>query len=114
VLGGFSQGAMIATDLALRLEEPPAALVVLSGAPVGEAEWEKRAPARAGLRVLQTHGRQDPVLPFAFGEAVRDLLHTAGLEVEFLPFDGGHGVPPEALAALATLLSACARSPAGR
>jgi phospholipase/carboxylesterase len=114
VLGGFSQGAMIATDLALRLEEPPAALVILSGAPVAEAEWEKRAPARAGLRVLQAHGRQDPVLPYTFGEALRELLQRAGLVVDFLPFEGGHGVPPAALARLAALLSACARSPADR
>lgn len=114
VLGGFSQGAMIATDLALRLEEPPAALAILSGAPVAEADWERRAPARAGLRVLQTHGRQDPVLPFFFGTALRDLLQGAGLQVEFVAFEGGHGVPPAALQALAALISGSLPAPAGR
>jgi phospholipase/carboxylesterase len=31
VLGGFSQGSMLATDLALRLEEAPAGLLIFSG-----------------------------------------------------------------------------------
>ena len=34
VLGGFSQGAMLATDLALHWEHRPAALVALSSVPV--------------------------------------------------------------------------------
>ena len=45
-LGGFSQGAMIATDVALRLEEPPGALVVLSGTLVIEDVWRVKAKAR--------------------------------------------------------------------
>src|SRR4051812_36922991 len=39
VLGGFSQGAMIATDVALRLEEAPAALAILSGTLLCRPEW---------------------------------------------------------------------------
>lgn len=111
VLGGFSQGAMLATDLALRLEEPPAALAVLSGAPVAEEEWARRAPARAGLPVLAAHGRQDPVLPYAFGVALRDLLAGAGLDVDFVPFDGGHGIAPIVLERLAALLERLVRIP---
>ena len=61
VLGGFSQGAMLATDTALRLEEPPQALCVFSGTLTCDQEWARRAPRRAGLRVVQTHGRRDPL-----------------------------------------------------
>jgi phospholipase/carboxylesterase len=56
VLGGFSQGAMLATDVALRLEEAPAGLVILSGMLLNEVEWARRAPIRRGLHVLQAHG----------------------------------------------------------
>ena len=98
VLGGFSQGAMITTDLALRLEEAPAALCGLSGSIVCGPEWRKRAPARAGLRVFQSHGRNDPILSFRAAEALRELLSGAGLAVEFLPFGGEHTIPAEALA----------------
>ncbi len=105
VLGGFSQGAMLATDVALRLEEPPAALAVFSGTLVNEAEWAERAPRRKGLRVLQSHGRADPLLPFANAEALRDLFTGAGLAVDFRPFDGGHGLSPGALEGLGQLLA---------
>lgn len=104
VLGGFSQGAMLATDVALRLEEAPAGLVVLSGSLLTRPEWAKRAAPRKGLPVLQSHGREDDVLPFAFAEQLRDLLVKAELAVDFLPFDGPHTIPPEALARLGAFL----------
>jgi phospholipase/carboxylesterase len=92
VLGGFSQGAMLACDLTLRGARSPARLVVLSGAPVSEPEWRALAPKRAGLKVLLSHGRMDPILPFAGGEYLRDLLAEAGLDVEWVAFGGGHGI----------------------
>ena len=104
VLGGFSQGAMLATDLALRLEEPPAGLAILSGSLLAKAEWTKRAPQRAGLPVFQSHGRGDGVLPFSLAEQLRDLLTTAGLKVKFAPFGGQHAIPPETLTGLASFL----------
>jgi len=104
VLGGFSQGAMLTTDLALRLEEAPAGLAILSGTLTDEPSWTKLAARRQGLRVVQSHGRQDPILPYANAEALRDLLKAAGCEVQFLPFPGGHTIPEEALLAVSGLL----------
>jgi phospholipase/carboxylesterase len=104
VLGGFSQGGMLATDLALHWEQRPAALVALSSVPVTAETWRKLAPRRAGLPVILSHGRQDPVLPYSEGEALRDLLTTAGLSVDFIPFDGPHTVHPDALDRVARLL----------
>jgi phospholipase/carboxylesterase len=106
VLGGFSQGSMLATDVALSSERSPAGLVILSGAPVAEPEWRKLAPGRAGLRVLQSHGRMDPILPFAGGEYLRDLLQGAGLAVEWMPFGGGHGIPEGVLERLGPFVEA--------
>lgn len=104
VLGGFSQGGMLATDLALHWEQRPAALVGLSSVPVTAETWKKLGPRRAGLPVILSHGRQDPVLPYSEGEALRDLLTAAGLSVEFIPFDGPHTVHPDALDRVARLL----------
>jgi phospholipase/carboxylesterase len=106
VLGGFSQGAMLATDVALRLEEPPAGLVALSGILITKSDWSARAQRRRGLPVLQSHGRYDDILPFSRGEALRTLLHEAGLAVEFVPFDGPHTIFPEVLERLAAFLAA--------
>ena len=43
--------------------------------------------------MLQSHGRADPILPFAGGEYLRDLLREGGLDVEWHEFGGGHGIP---------------------
>jgi len=104
VLGGFSQGAMLTTETTLKLEEAPAALVVLSGTLLNVDEWARVAPRRAGLKVLQTHGEQDPLLPFFGAEALRDLLVGAGLEVDFQPFPGEHTIPWSAMNHLAETL----------
>lgn len=104
VLGGFSQGAMLATDMALHLNENPAGLIVLSGTLINEAEWRERAPRRKGLRVLQSHGHDDPLLPFAGAEALRDMLSEAGAIVNFVPFRGGHGIPLPVFDAVASTL----------
>lgn len=105
VIGGFSQGAMLATDIVLRSERKFAGLAVLSGTLISHAEWLPLMPARRGLTVLQSHGRADPVLPFALAERLRDELRAAGLAVEFIPFNGGHGIPAAALDGLAKLVS---------
>jgi phospholipase/carboxylesterase len=106
VLGGFSQGAMVTTDVTLRLEEAPAGLCILSGTLLAQDEWRQRAPARRGLPVFQAHGRHDDVLPFAPAERLRDLLVEAGLAVEFVPFDGPHTIAPDELKKLAAFLAA--------
>jgi phospholipase/carboxylesterase len=105
VLGGFSQGAMLATDVTLHLERPPAALVVLSGSLIAKDEWLPRMKARAGLPVLQSHGRADPVLSYELAENLRDELKAAGLVVEFQAFNGGHGIPDGAVTALGQLVA---------
>jgi phospholipase/carboxylesterase len=106
VLGGFSQGGMVTTDVALRLEEPPAGLCILSGTLVAQDEWKARAESRKGLPVFQSHGRYDDILPFRTGERLRELLTEAGLGVEFLPFDGPHTIAPEELKQMADFLVA--------
>src|SRR5947209_296140 len=88
VLGGFSQGAMLATDVALRLKKPPAGLCILSGALFNEPEWRRLAGERGPLTVFQSHGRYDSILSFPMGAALHEMLHNAGAEVDFLAFTG--------------------------
>lgn len=106
VLGGFSQGAMLTTDVALRMEEAPQGLCILSGALISEDEWKKRAERRTTLPVFQGHGRQDAILPYTTGEALRNMLTAAGLKVDFFPFDGGHTITGQELTHLAEFLKA--------
>jgi phospholipase/carboxylesterase len=104
VLGGFSQGAMLACDVALHLPKPPAKLVLLSGAPIGLARWKPLLPRLAGVPVFQSHGRRDALLSYTGAERLRDELVAAGAQVEWVPFDGGHEIPPDVLDKLGAFL----------
>ena len=104
LLGGFSQGSMLALDLALRDSRPLAGLALLSTTPLTLHEWQPLMAARKGLHVLQTHGTHDMLLPHELAEEERDLLRAAGLEVSFISFMGGHELPANVLEALARFI----------
>jgi len=106
VLGGFSQGAMLALDVALHRERPPAGLILMSGTLINEAEWQPRLSSLRGVPVLQSHGRADALLPYSAAEALRDRLRAAGAEVEWHPFVGGHEIPRIVIAAAGAFLRA--------
>ena len=103
-VGGFSQGAMVTTNLTLNSETAFERLVLFSGTLVSRETWEQQADAHPGCPVLQTHGQQDMVLPFESAEKLRDLLSARGFDVSFVPFNGGHEIPLPALAALLDVL----------
>lgn len=105
ILGGFSQGAMLTTEVALHaVDRPFAGLAVLSGTLLSEARWVEAAK-RTGpaLHALVTHGKRDPILPFVGAEALRDLLVAAGATVDFVPHAGQHEIPESALEGIARL-----------
>jgi phospholipase/carboxylesterase len=95
VLGGFSQGAVMAYALGLGAGRPrPAAILAMSGfVPVVEG-WCADLEARRGLPVAITHGTLDPVIAVEFGRQARDLLEQAGLAVSYRESAVGHGVDP--------------------
>jgi phospholipase/carboxylesterase len=105
VLGGFSQGAMVASEVAFRSPTPLAGLVLLSGTVVNEATWRDGYATRRGLPVFVTHGRMDSVLPFAASDRMRQDLQAAGLDVTWYPFDGRHEMPARVVVELNRFLS---------
>ena len=111
LVGGFSQGSMLAADHALRSEGELGGLCVWSGALVAADEWEPWAARSPARRVFQSHGTADPILPFEAGEALRDMLNSAGHDVRFARFGGGHAIPPAAVAGAARLLREIADGP---
>lgn len=92
ILGGFSQGAMLALDVALRADETFGGLALMSGTIVARHEWEPLFPKLASVRVMQAHGRGDPLLPFEVAEELRDRLRRAGADVRWVEFAGGHTI----------------------
>ena len=104
ILGGFSQGAMLATDLVLHTEIPFAGLVLLSGTLIAKQEWLARLPNRQGLPVFQSHGTDDPILSFSMAQQLREHIQTAGLPVSWVEFRGGHEIPIQVLQGLGAFL----------
>jgi phospholipase/carboxylesterase len=97
-LVGFSQGAMLSIDVALAGAPGVARVVAMSGVLLVDSVPALTAPHPTKPRFLLSHGRQDPVVPFASGTAGKDLLEKHGFPVTWRPFEGGHEIPAPLLA----------------
>jgi phospholipase/carboxylesterase len=96
-LVGFSQGAMLSIDVALAGAAVDR-VAAMSGALLVESVPGLSPPRATRPRFLLTHGRQDPVVPFASGGRAKELLEKHGFAVTWRPFDGGHEIPPSVVA----------------
>jgi phospholipase/carboxylesterase len=108
MLAGFSQGAMLALDVALAASAAQAGagsqsgasgvvpidrVAVLSGVLLQDSLPSLHAPGAAALPILIAHGRHDPVVPFAGGETMKEILKAHGHAITWRPFTGGHEIP---------------------
>lgn len=97
IFGGFSQGAMLATELSLASAENPAGLMILSGTLLDESRWTQLASRHKGLPFIQTHGDSDPLLDVQEARKLEKLLIQAGFKGQLLTFNGGHEIPEHLL-----------------
>lgn len=93
ILGGFSQGSWLMTDVMFSLEESIGALVVYSGALFRREKWAKIANKRRGTKVIQTHGKMDSMLPFMCGDLLKKFFEKQGMDLDFTAFSGDHTIP---------------------
>ena len=105
VLGGFSQGAMLSCDVALRSDRRLDGLVVMSGALIAEPEWTPLFAKRAGFSAFESHGEADPLLPYANAELLRQRMTEAGWKVSWVPFRGGHEIPGKVIDGVGAFLT---------
>ena len=102
VLGGFSQGAVMAYALALGRGRPsPAALIALSGFIPQARGFALDLPAHRDIAVAIGHGILDSVIPVEFGRTAATALREAGLTVELHESPIGHAIDPSFVADLA-------------
>jgi phospholipase/carboxylesterase len=96
VLGGFSQGSMMALLSALTLNRPLKSLVLFSSHIFMHVKLTEllNAYKLPLFPVFQTHGQMDQVLPYSGGEELKKLLVGSGFQVDFQSFNGGHGIDP--------------------
>jgi phospholipase/carboxylesterase len=92
-LGGFSQGCLMALETGLHYPRRLAGIVGLSGW-VFEIDNLIRdlTPTAKSQRLLITHGRFDPVLPFAESQQQVRQLQTVGLNVAWHEFPKEHTI----------------------
>jgi phospholipase/carboxylesterase len=50
--------------------------------------------------VLLSHGRQDPVVPYAASQQLQELLQGVGVDPQLLSFEGGHTIDASVLPAI--------------
>lgn len=105
VIGGFSQGAMVATEIALSCPEMPAGLIVLSGSLLDENRWQKLSLSRAGLPFFQSHGDTDPMLNLSLAIRLEKVFLAAKMIGQLHIFRGGHEIPSHLIPLIHSFLS---------
>ena len=93
VIAGFSQGAAVALNGALRHANPLAGVLALSCyLPLQAALAAELAPANRQVPIFMCHGQQDPVLPLALGLMACNWLRATGYRVEWKEYPMQHQV----------------------
>ncbi len=103
-LVGFSQGAMLALDVALTATAGVDRVAVLSGALVADTLVQLAHERHATPAVFVSHGRTDAVLTFQGATQLVNTLKERHLDPRFRPFDGGHEIPRALIPELAAFL----------
>ena len=102
-LVGFSQGTMMALDVALRRAEPVAAVIGYSGM-LGSGEIA-RTENRSFPPILLIHGTADEVVPFTAMTETERMLKIYGTNAKTLACPGlGHSIDDAGIAAGAAFL----------
>ena len=108
VLGGFSQGAMLTMETALRGSiEPPELLIQFSGTVVCEPHWQAAMDRLSQSYVYQSHGKVDPILPYESAQRLHELLEQGGVTNEFHSFIGPHTIDIESIEKTTAALKKC-------
>jgi phospholipase/carboxylesterase len=95
VLGGFSQGTVMAYALGLGAGRPtPAGILALSGFIPTVEGFELDLDKARGLPVAIGHGTYDPVIGVEWGRDALDRLGAAGAEVLYREYPMPHAVDP--------------------
>ncbi len=107
ILGGFSQGGMLAVDTFLHAPKSPMGLFVWSSALVNKTEWKERTKSEEFQNRLKensqptyflSHGTNDTVLSLKNGQRLESFLQSIGMKGKMITFPGGHEIPPQVIA----------------
>jgi phospholipase/carboxylesterase len=107
VVGGFSQGAVMAWALGLGPGRPrPAGILAMSGALPAVPGFVLQLENLGGLPVAITHGSQDPLVAVERGQDARDRAAAGGADVVYRETAVPHIIDPRVVPGLVTWLDA--------
>jgi len=93
VLAGFSQGGVLAFEVALNYPKQLAGILALSTFLAdGDSLGTPRAEVNSRIPILMCHGQQDMVLPLTMGQTSYTTLKNAAYAVEWCEYPMGHEV----------------------
>lgn len=90
---GFSDGASYALSLGLANDQLFSGIIALAPGFVTDGQSGRLT------RIAIAHGRNDRILSYAQAGRIAEDLRSRGYPLEFLSFEGGHGVEPGSLSA---------------
>jgi phospholipase/carboxylesterase len=93
VLGGFSQGSIVSLEIALRAKFSSLALFLFSTAPLSTDNFGRLGELNRKPYFLQSHGLEDPLLPYSLAKLMNESLKKYSWKGEFISFHGGHEIP---------------------
>jgi phospholipase/carboxylesterase len=93
VLGGFSQGGMVASHLLAKAGSHLKGALLLSTVLLHQTKLQNSLEDVPGKPFLQSHGSQDSVLPVAQGMSLYQFLKKKGWQGRWAEFSGGHEIP---------------------
>ena len=97
-VGGFSQGAMVASHAVMSCKTLPALLIQMSGTVAGHGLIAD--DKRSKLAVFQSHGKSDPILAYSSALALKEWFVKGGTDHSWIDFPGGHEIPNNVIMAL--------------
>ncbi|KAF1047096.1 alpha/beta hydrolase [Xylophilus sp.] len=112
VVGGFSQGGIMALTLLLTAPQHIGAALAWHSRLLPEAA-SARAPreAFAGKALWVSHGTEDGVIPLAQAHAIRDAAAALPLALTYREFPGAHEIRPAELSQTVQWLNALSAQP---
>jgi len=93
---GFSQGAMMALEVGLRMQEPPKGIISFSGGLIGPDDWEKQINIKPPVCLV--HGEADDVVPYSMSINSKTRLENIDIPCAMQIEPGlGHTISVEGL-----------------
>ena len=93
LIGGFSQGSMMAIEFLIWEKLRPKGLMILSGNRINWNTWQSYFQAQSPFPTFISHGSHDPVLDPKSSEILQNFLKENGYNTYTSLFPGQHEIP---------------------